>query len=151
GVLLDSVTAFTFDTDGHFLERIEARAAKLEIGTWRLEDAHIYKPDQLPVDNPTYLLKTSLTPEQVHERFATPETVPFWQLPLYIEIANHAGLSAAGYRVQYQKLLARPFLFAAMVLLASAFSLRLFRFGGVQKMVLGGMASGFTLFVMSKV
>ena len=58
----------------------------------------------------TYQLKTGLTPEQVRERFATPETVPFWQLPLYIDIANHAGLTAAGYRLQFQKLLARPFL-----------------------------------------
>ena len=40
---------------------------------------------------------------------------------------------------------------AAMVLLAAAFSLRFFRFGGVQKMVLGGIASGFLLYVMSKV
>jgi lipopolysaccharide export system permease protein len=28
--------------------------------------------------------------------------------------------------------------------------LRLFRFGGVQKMVLSGIAAGFTLFVLSK-
>ena len=39
---------------------------------------------------------------------------------------------------------------AAMVLLAAAFSLRFVRFGGVQKMVLGGIASGFLLYVMSK-
>ena len=38
-----------------------------------------------------------------------------------------------------------------MVLLAAAFSLRFFRFGGVQKMVLGGVAAGFLLYVMSKV
>jgi lipopolysaccharide export system permease protein len=37
-----------------------------------------------------------------------------------------------------------------MVLLAAAFSLRFFRFGGVQKMVLGGVASGFLLYVVSK-
>ena len=42
-------------------------------------------------------------------------------------------------------------MFAAMVLLAAAFSLRFFRFGGVQKMVLGGVASGFLLYVLSKV
>src|SRR5205814_1977972 len=51
---------------------------------------------------------------------------------------------------QYQKLLARPFMLAAMVLLAAAFSLRFFRMGGVQKMVLGGVASGFMLYIMSK-
>ena len=99
----------------------------------------------------SYLLTTNLTPEQVRESFSTPETVPFWQLPYYIDMAERAGLAAAGYRLQYQKLLARPFMLAAMVLLAAAFSLRFFRFGGVQKMVLGGVASGFLLYVMSKV
>ena len=63
-------------------------------------------------------------------------------------MAENAGLSASGYRLQYQKLLARPFLLAAMVLLAAAFSLRFFRLGGVQKMVLGGIASGFLIYVM---
>jgi len=151
GALLGNVMAITFDAEGHFLERIEARTATLQAGAWRLQDARIFKIDHPTTEAPDYYLKTSLTPEQVRERFATPETVPFWQLPLYIDIANHAGLTAAGYRLQYQKLLARPFLFAAMVLLASAFSLRLFRFGGVQKMVLGGMAAGFALFVISKI
>ena len=100
---------------------------------------------------PSSSLKTNLTPEQVRETFATPETVPFWQLPLYIDMAEHAGLAAAGYRLQYQKLLARPFMLAAMVLLAAAFSLRFFRFGGVQKMVFSGVASGFLLYILSKV
>ena len=38
-----------------------------------------------------------------------------------------------------------------MVLLAAAVSLRLFRFGGVQRMVLGGVVAGFLLYVLSKV
>ena len=61
------------------------------------------------------------------------------------------GLGAAGYRLQYQKLLARPFVLASMVLLAAAVSLRFFRFGGVQKMILSGIAAGFLLYVLSKV
>jgi lipopolysaccharide export system permease protein len=36
------------------------------------------------------------------------------------------------------------------VLLAGAVSLRFFRFGGVQRMVLGGVAVGFLLYVLSK-
>ena len=97
------------------------------------------------------MLATNLTPEQVRETFSTPETVPFWQLPYFINMAERAGLAAQGYRLQYQKLLARPFMLAAMVLLAAAFSLRFFRFGGVQKMVLSGILSGFLLYVLSKV
>jgi lipopolysaccharide export system permease protein len=151
GIALGGVTVFTFDSGNHFKQRIEARAARLTPGEWQLLDARIYALGALPVDKDDYRLKTSLTPEQVRESFATPETVPFWELPLYIKIAEHAGLVAAGYRLQFQKLLARPFLLAAMVFLAAAVSLRFFRFGGVQKMVLSGVAAGFLLYVLSKV
>ena len=118
---------------------------------WRLEDARVYGADGPFVQQPRYDLKTSLTPAQVRESFATPESVPFWDLPSYIDTAERSGLGAAGYRLQYQKLIARPFLLAAMVLLAAAVSLRFFRFGGVQKMVMSGILSGFLLYVLSKV
>ena len=101
GIRLGGITAFTFDASGKFKERIEAKTAVLERGNWRLEDARIYVTGIPAVPVRTYLLSTNLTPEQVRESFATPETVPFWSLPLYIELADSAGLSAAGYRVQY--------------------------------------------------
>jgi lipopolysaccharide export system permease protein len=151
GVRLGNLTAFMFDLEGRFIERIEAKAARLETGYWHLTEARIFPVGSPPRDQASHLLPTNLTPEQVRESFSTPETVPFWQLPLYIQMAEHAGLTAAGYRLQYQKLLSRPFTLASMVLLAAAFSLRFFRFGGVQKMVLGGVCAGFLLYVMSKV
>ncbi len=151
GVNLNGVTIFTFDNEGHFKRRIEARAATLEPGGWRLLDARVNELGTLPAQHAVYQVRSSLTPEQARESFATPESVPFWELPKYITIADHAGLVAAGYRYQFQKLLAEPFLLAAMVILAAAVSLRFFRFGGVQKMILGGMAAGFLLYVLSKV
>jgi lipopolysaccharide export system permease protein len=151
GINLNGVSIYVFDIDGRFKQRIEARAAVLVPGAWVLRDSRIYGLGTVPTTEPEYRLKTSLTPEQVRESFATPETVPFWDLPVYIQIAEHAGLVAAGYRLQFQKLLARPFLLAAMVLLAAAVSLRFFRFGGIQKMVLSGIAAGFLLYVLSKV
>ncbi|HTQ83084.1 MAG TPA: LPS export ABC transporter permease LptG [Pseudolabrys sp.] len=151
GAELSGVSVFTFDNDGAFKQRIEARAAVLHPGVWHLLDARVFEIGTKPEDQSVYLLKTSLTPEQARESFATPETVPFWELPTYITIAEHAGLVAAGYRLQFQKLIARPFLLVAMVFLAAAVSLRFFRFGGVQKMVLSGVAAGFLLYVLSKV
>ena len=150
GAILNNVTAFVFDHNNRFLERINATKATLQPGHWRLDEARIYAPGQPPQERERYLLATNLTPEQVRETFSTPETVPFWQLPYFIGMAERAGLTATGYRLQYQKLLARPFMLAAMVMLAAAFSLRFVRFGGVQKMVLGGVACGFLLYVMSK-
>jgi lipopolysaccharide export system permease protein len=145
------VTIFTFDDSGKFQDRIEAKSALLRTGSWLLTDARVFPSGMPPSDHENYSLNTNLSPEQVRESFATPETLPFWELPDYIRTAENAGLGAASYRLQYQKLLSRPFLLAAMVLLAAAFSLRFFRFGGVQKMVLGGVLSGFLLYVFSKV
>ncbi|HXW25428.1 MAG TPA: LPS export ABC transporter permease LptG [Xanthobacteraceae bacterium] len=151
GARLDGVSIFTYDPAGHFEERLEARTAALESGHWRLEQVRVYASGAPPRDLETYLLSTTLTPEQVRESFATPETVSFWQLPLYINRAEQAGLGAAGYRLQYQLLMARPFLLAGMVLLAASVSLRFFRFGGVSKMVLSGIGAGFLLYILSKV
>ncbi len=151
GVNLSGVTIFVFDNAGHFKQRIDARSATLEPGVWRLTDARVNIPGTLPATHAVFELKTSLTPEQARESFATPETVPFWDLPAYITIADHAGLVAAGYKYQFQKLIAQPFLLAAMVFLAASVSLRFFRFGGVQKMILSGVAAGFLLYVLSKV
>jgi lipopolysaccharide export system permease protein len=151
GAQLGGVSVYTFDNAGDFQERIEAKSAALREGYWQLEDVRVYTPGKALDLEQTYRLPTNLTLEQVRESFATPETVPFWQLPSYIELADRAGLRAAGYRLQYHELLARPFLLAAMVLLAASVSLRFFRFGGVQKMVLSGIAAGFFLFVLSKI
>jgi lipopolysaccharide export system permease protein len=151
GVHLGGVTVFTFDNADHFKERIEAKTATLQSGAWQLDEVRVYATNAPPLDRDIYRLNTNLTREQVRESFSTPETVPFWQLPLYIDIAERSGLNSAGYRLQYYKLLTQPFLLAAMVLLAAAVSLRFFRFGGVQKMVLSGIASGFLLYILSKV
>jgi lipopolysaccharide export system permease protein len=123
----------------------------LESGYWRLEDTRTYVSGKPPWEREFVRLQTTLTPAQVGESFATPETVPFWNLPNYIGAAENAGLSASVYRLQYYQLLAQPFYLAAMVFLAAAVSLRFFRMGGVQKVVLTGLAAGFFLYVLAKI
>ncbi len=151
GVRLTGLTLFRFDNDYQFKERIEAREATLEEGRWVFKFARRYTLDGPPVDQDSFTLATSLTPAQVRNSFSTPETVSFWQLPSYIRSSESSGFATAGYRLQYHKLIAQPFLLAAMVLLAASVSLRFFRFGGVQKMVLSGVGAGFLLYVLSKV
>jgi lipopolysaccharide export system permease protein len=150
GIELGGVTIFRFDANGKFRDRIEARSARLESGYWLLSEARFNASGAKAIDRDSYALPTNLTPTQVGESFATPETVPFWQLTSYIEAAEKAGLAAAGYRLQYYQLLAQPFYLAAMVLLAASVSLRFFRMGGVQKVVIGGVGAGFFLYVMAK-
>jgi lipopolysaccharide export system permease protein len=151
GVRLTGLTVFRFDNDYQFKERIEAQQATLEEGRWLFKSVRRYTLDGPPVDQDNFSLATSLTPAQVRNSFSTPETVSFWQLPGYIRSSESSGFATAGYRLQYHKLIAQPFLLAAMVMLAASVSLRFFRFGGVQKMVLSGVGAGFLLYVLSKV
>jgi lipopolysaccharide export system permease protein len=151
GQRLTGLTVFRFDPSYQFKERIEAREATLEHGFWLFKSVRRYSLDSPPVNQDSFRLATSLTPVQVRNSFSTPETVSFWQLPAYIRSSENSGFASAGYRLQYQKLVAQPFLLIAMVMLAAAVSLRFFRFGGVQKMVLSGVGAGFLLYVLSKV
>ena len=151
GGRLTGLTLFRFDTKDQFKERMEAREATLEDGHWLFKSVRRFSLDSPPVDQDSWELPTTLTQAQVRNSFSTPETVSFWQLPTYIRSSESSGFATAGYRLQYQKLLAQPFLLAAMVMLAAAVSLRFFRMGGVQKMVLSGVGAGFLLYVLSKV
>jgi lipopolysaccharide export system permease protein len=53
--------------------------------------------------------------------------------------------------LHFQSLLALPLLCATMALVAAGFSMRPARRGGVAKMIGSGIATGFALFVVSKV
>ena len=147
---LTGVTAYVYDREGHFAARIRAARATLGPGAWRLEDGLVSEPGEQPHSFKTYLLATNLKPGEASEGSMSAEAVPFWDLPTLREETESAGLDASGYRLQFQTLLARPLLLVAMTLIAAAFSLRFFRFGGIGKFVGGGVAAGFVLYVATK-
>jgi len=148
---ISRVTAFLFDDDGHFGERLEAREAVLRDGFWEFRDVRVSSQTEEPQTYETYLLASNLDQSQVRQSFTPPESVPFWDLDETIVRTERSGLDATRYKLQYEVLLARPLLFVAMVFVAASVSLRFFRFGGVGKMVLGGVAAGFLLYVATEV
>ena len=48
GAQLGGVSIYTFDSAGHFQQRIEAQSATLEPGYWQLQDARIYASGKAP-------------------------------------------------------------------------------------------------------
>ena len=143
--------AFNFAPDGAFEQRVDAEKATLHDGYWELTGVTVVTPGFDTQVNSVYLLATSLTRTEVAQAFVAPETVSFWKLGALAEQVERAGLDATPYRLRYQQLIASPVLLAAMVLVAACFSLRLFRMGGVQQMVYGGVAAGFVLYVSTKI
>lgn len=151
GLTLSGVTAFVFDPKGAFLERVDAARADLEDGAWRLKNGWVARVGREPEQFGEYLLSTYLSPERVRDALGTAAAVSFWDLPRLIEVAEKAKLSASKLHLQYESLWARPLLCVAMVLLAATVSLRSFRMGGIQTMVLSGMIGGFGFFLFSEI
>ena len=143
-------TVFGFDQAGSFRERIEARQAKLHDGYWELTDARVTSVIDEPQSDGTYLVATTLQPDQVRRSFTPAESVPFWSLGEVIEQTERAGLDATRYRLHQAVLMARPLLLIAMVFVAASVSLRFFRSGGVSRRVFGGIVAGFMLYVATE-
>jgi lipopolysaccharide export system permease protein len=95
-------------------------------------------------------IRSTLDSEAAVERFASPEAIAFWKLPAAIRTTEQAGFSASGYRLRFQQLLATPLLFAAMSVLAAAFSLRLARLGGLAGLAGAGVGLGFVVFFFNQ-
>jgi lipopolysaccharide export system permease protein len=149
--LLDTVSVFFFDNLTRFTSRVDSRMAKLERGDWLLEDGIRWLPDRPPEPFENLHLPTTLTPRKIEEGFASPETMSFWDLPGFIALLEQSGFSAQRHRLHFNVLLARPFLFCAMVLVAATFSLRMQRRGGATLMIVCGVVSGFLLYFLSDI
>jgi lipopolysaccharide export system permease protein len=151
GLVLTGVMAFVFDPEGRFIERLDAERATLQDGFWELQRTTVSRPKREPEVFSTYAISTHLTRERVGDALGSEIAVSFWQLPELIEVSERAGLSASKYRMQQAILLARPALLIAMVVLAATVSLRSFRSGGIQTMVMFGLIGGIGLFLLAEV
>ena len=140
---LEDVLVFLYKDGDNFVGRIDARSGDLGERVWLLKDAWVSGASGVPVHHDVYDLETTLTPEQIQESFASPDTISFWDLPGYIHAAQAAGFSAIRYKLYLYTLYALPALFAAMVFMAASFSLRISREGGLAKVILLSAACGF--------
>ena len=98
GAVLSGITAFVYDRDGSFMERVEAEHGELHAGYWTLDDAKVMAPGEPPRDVKTEIVATNITPEQVQQKFTAPDSVPFWSLPQIRDSTEKAGLNAVGLR-----------------------------------------------------
>jgi len=146
GVHLDDVIVFLYGPHDHVVGRIDARSAQLDQGAWVMKDAWVSSADGVARHHDRYETKTTLTPSQIQESFAPPDTLSFWALPHFIRAAESAGFSAIRYRLYMYSLLALPVLLAAMVFMGASFSLNLSRAGGLGKVVLVSALSGFGVY-----
>jgi lipopolysaccharide export system permease protein len=153
-VTLHGVSLFIYEKNERgqpeFRRRLEAGEATLLPGYWRLKNVREATAGDSSIRSDTLSIRSTLDEEAAMERLASPETIAFWRLPKAIQLTEQAGFSANGYRLRFQQLLATPLLFAAMSILAAAFSLRLARLGGLAGLAGAGVALGFVMFFFNQ-
>ena len=133
-----------------FKRRLEAAEAVLRPGFWQLKDVREATAGESSVRSDSLSIRSTLDSEAAVERFASPTAIAFWRLPAAIKLTEDSGFSASGYRLRFQQLLATPMMFAAMAILAAAFSLRLVRLGGLAGLAGAGVALGFVVFFFNQ-
>jgi len=148
---LQGVTFFLFEESDHFTGRVDADSAHLEKGYWQLKNARISEPDRPTSFTKSHRIKTDLTLEKIQDSFSPPETLSFWELPVFIDTLEKAGFSARRHRLYWHSLLAEPLLFCAMVLIAATFMLRRNRTTNTAALIALTTMVGFLLFFLSDV
>ncbi|MFD1797336.1 LPS export ABC transporter permease LptG [Paracoccus aurantiacus] len=133
--------------------RIEATEAVLKQGEWELSGV---KQWPLNAPNPeaeatrvdAMQLPTELTADRIRDGFGSPQAIPIWELPAYIAGLKRAGFSALRHEVWLQMELALPLTLAAMVMIASVFTMRHMRGRKTGGLVLAAFAAGLGLFFL---
>ncbi len=151
GTVLRGVSFFGFDSAGDPDMRIEARAAALEPGRWRLSEAKVWDLDarnpEASAERPAEMtVATTLTAERILDGFGDPATLSIWELPGFVAELRSAGFSARRHVVHLQMQLALPVLLVAMMLVGAAFTMRHSRVSRTGLMTLLALTMGFTLF-----
>jgi len=158
GDVLFDVEFHVFDGSGTLAERIVSKSAALSENEWLLTDVKRWTVDANDVDIIGPIVKraqdrlpTDLTVEQILNSFAPPQTIPFWDIPKFIERLETSGFSATRHRQYFHSALATPAVFVAMVLIGAGFTMRHARFGKRGLMVLLTVLAGFSLYSFNNV
>jgi lipopolysaccharide export system permease protein len=158
GEALEDVTFYYFrpssaanTEDREFNYRIDAKRAVLKSGFWQLTDAVENRAGTEPQRHTSVALPTNLRDDTLISRFASSNTIPFWDLPKFIQDGRNAGLDVDPYILKFHMLLATPVFMLAMALIGAVVCLRLARSGGLSRLIGSGALAGFLLFFVREV
>lgn len=157
GTELRDATFYRFDKSDALQQRVDTAVAILAKGKWQLTTAKIQKVDltttQPPAESnvPFLDIPTTMTPTEIQNSFAPPDSISFWRIPSVIRAMEAAGFSARRHKAHYHSMLALPALLAAMTLIAAAFAIRPPRMASFGTIALGCALTGFGFYFMSDV
>jgi lipopolysaccharide export system permease protein len=152
GQRLHQVTIFNYDKNGLVKERFFSESAALKknelllTNTIKWSDTKIKKNPIIASEKIKKLnIKTEITPTQLLDGYASPETISPWNMNKQIKKVKSSGFSVLKYQSKKMEQYARPFLFIVMVILGTVFTLQNSRSRNIGISVVLAVASGFFL------
>lgn len=136
--------------------RIEAEKAVLTAGAWRLTKVKEWSltdanPEASARRTDSLNLPTELTADRIRDGFGNPQAIPIWELPSYISSLEKSGFSGLRHRVWLQMELALPLTLAAMVMIASVFTIQHMRGRNTGGLVLAAFVGGLAFFFLRNI
>ena len=152
GQQLHDVSMFDYDKNGIIKHRFFAKNVSLNKDEF-LFITVIKWTDEKIKDNPilaseiikNLIVKTKITPSQLLDGYASPETISPWNMSNQIKKVKSSGFSILKYQSKKMEQYARPFLFIVMVLLGCVFTLQNSRSKNIGISALMAVTSGFFL------
>jgi len=143
---------FDYDKNGIIKNRFFAKNVSLNKDEFLFITAIKWTDEKIKV-NPilaseiikNLIVKTKITPSQLLDGYASPETISPWNMGNQIQKVKSSGFSILKYQSKKMEQYARPFLFIVMVLLGCVFTLQNSRSKNIGISALMAVTSGFFL------
>lgn len=155
GRKLTALSVYRFGKDGESIERIDAESAlfferETGLSIYRLTNASVSKPGVATEEHSRIDLPVNISASQLQVNTSQTSNISFWDLPRQAERAAEAGRNPLVFSTEFHSQIANSLLFVGMVILSACVSLRFARFGLNAKLIFGGVAAGFVLYVLSR-
>ncbi len=150
---LDDVTLWFFDKNGQFYQKIDAENMFLENHDWLLQNITINDSKDLNKKLKAYVVPTNLEADFITQtvinNFQNVKLFSVFQLPKLINDLQSSGFASTKFRVYFNSLLSKPFLFVAMTLIACFFGITHTRNNKSIFMMFVGITLGLILYITS--
>ena len=149
GTILDGVTLYDIGDDGKIQQVTSADFGAYVNGQWTLFDVTYFSLGQNQVTaEPKMIWNTAIPPERFRALAVEPDTVPIGELAETVDQLADEGLAANRLTAWLHHKIAGPLGTVLMPLLAAIAGFGVMRSGALFLRVIGGMAFGFSYFVV---
>jgi lipopolysaccharide export system permease protein len=147
---LHDATLLTFTEGGRLESRKNVEKMELLAGSWELRNVKEISFDTIEERELDYL-KTTLTPDALLQTLQKPTSFSIFDLPAQIKLLKQTGFSQLQYSLHFHKLLALPLFIIALFFLAAPFSLHFSRQTGTGVLILFGIVTGFSFYLLTNI